>query len=34
MSGSTGESNVREDYVRVQFGVTLNNRWFLKRRLQ
>ena len=34
LSGGAGESNVQEDYLRVQFGVTLNNRWFLKRRLQ
>ena len=27
-------SNVQESYIRGQFGVTLNNRWFIKRRLQ
>ena len=27
-------SNVQETYIRGQFGVTLNNRWFIKRRLQ
>jgi len=32
--GDTGTSNVREDYVRVQVGATLSNRWFIKRRLQ
>ncbi|WP_188547609.1 OmpP1/FadL family transporter [Hymenobacter qilianensis] len=26
--------NVREDYVRVQLGLTLNNRWFIKRRIE
>jgi hypothetical protein len=26
--------NIKEDYVRVQLGVTLNNRWFLKRRIE
>ena len=31
--GNSGESNVKEDYMRVQFGATLNNRWFIKRRL-
>ncbi|WP_375419181.1 hypothetical protein [uncultured Hymenobacter sp.] len=34
LRGNDGESNVREDYLRVQFGVSLNNRWFIKRRLQ
>lgn len=29
-----GNSNVRENYIKGQFGVTLNNRWFVKRRLQ
>jgi len=29
-----GGSNVQESYIRGQFGVTLNNRWFIKRRLQ
>lgn len=28
------ESNVQENYMRIQFGATLNNRWFIKRRLQ
>ena len=31
---STRASNVQETYIRGQFGVTLNNRWFIKRRLQ
>jgi long-subunit fatty acid transport protein len=30
----TGSSNVQENYIRGQLGVTLNNRWFIKRRLQ
>ena len=32
--GSGGTSNVQEQYVRMQVGVTLSNRWFIKRRLQ
>jgi len=32
--GGTGGSNVRENYLRAQLGVTLSNRWFIKRRLQ
>ncbi len=31
---SATTSNVQENYIRGQFGVTLNNRWFIKRRLQ
>jgi long-subunit fatty acid transport protein len=31
---ASGSSNVQENYIRGQFGVTLNNRWFIKRRLQ
>ncbi|GAA4038001.1 membrane protein [Hymenobacter glaciei] len=31
---SSGASNVQESYLRGQLGVTLNNRWFIKRRLQ
>ncbi|TGE26612.1 hypothetical protein [Hymenobacter metallicola] len=27
-------SNVKEDYVRMQLGVTLNNRWFIKRKIE
>ena len=34
VGGTTGSSNVQEDYIRGQLGVTLNNRWFIKRRLQ
>jgi len=33
-SGNSGGSNVRENYLRAQLGVTLSNRWFIKRRLQ
>jgi hypothetical protein len=32
--GSGGTSNVQENYVRAQLGITLSNRWFIKRRLQ
>lgn len=32
--GSGGTSNVQENYVRMQIGATLSNRWFIKRRLQ
>jgi hypothetical protein len=34
--GSTGGggSNVRENYLKAQVGITLSNRWFIKRRLQ
>ncbi|GAB3574746.1 membrane protein [Hymenobacter daeguensis] len=31
---ASGSSNVQENYIRGQLGVTLNNRWFIKRRLQ
>lgn len=31
---SSGASNVQENYIRGQLGVTLNTRWFIKRRLQ
>ncbi len=34
LNAATGSSNVRESYIRGQLGVTLNNRWFIKRRLQ
>lgn len=33
-SGGSSASNVRENYLRAQLGVTLSNRWFIKRRLQ
>ena len=26
--------NIKEEYIRAQLGVTLNNRWFLKRRIE
>jgi hypothetical protein len=32
--GNGGNSNVQENYLRVQVGATLSNRWFIKRRLQ
>ncbi len=32
--GNNGASNVQENYVRMQIGATLSNRWFIKRRLQ
>ena len=31
---NAGASNVQENYLKMTFGVTLNNRWFIKRRLQ
>jgi long-subunit fatty acid transport protein len=31
---ATNSSNVQENYIRGQLGITLNNRWFIKRRLQ
>ncbi len=31
---ASGGSNVQESYIRGTLGVTLNNRWFIKRRLQ
>ena len=34
VGGTTGSSNVQESYIRGQLGITLNNRWFIKRRLQ
>ncbi|MBC8083222.1 MAG: hypothetical protein H7Z21_08425 [Hymenobacter sp.] len=32
--GSGVERNIREDYLRAQVGITLNNRWFIKRRIE
>ncbi|AYA37999.1 hypothetical protein D3Y59_13690 [Hymenobacter oligotrophus] len=32
--GTTRFSNIKENYVRVQLGVSLNSRWFLKRRIE
>ena len=26
--------NVKDDYLKMQLGVTLNNRWFIKRRIE
>lgn len=34
LAGNGGASNVQENYLRVQVGATLSNRWFIKRRLQ
>ncbi|HEX8657148.1 MAG TPA: hypothetical protein VF690_06430 [Hymenobacter sp.] len=34
LNAAAGTSNVQEEYIRGQLGVTLNNRWFIKRRLQ
>ena len=34
LNGDNGASNVRENYLRLQVGATLSNRWFIKRRLQ
>ena len=34
LTAGSGASNVQETYIRGQLGVTLNNRWFIKRRLQ
>ncbi len=31
---ASGASNVQETYIRGQLGITLNSRWFIKRRLQ
>ncbi|UOG75008.1 hypothetical protein MTX78_00045 [Hymenobacter tibetensis] len=32
--GSTQERNIKEDYIRAQLGLSLNNRWFIKRRIE
>jgi hypothetical protein len=34
VNSTLGTSNVQESYIRGQLGITLNNRWFIKRRLQ
>ncbi|UYZ62219.1 OmpP1/FadL family transporter [Hymenobacter weizhouensis] len=34
LTDGTQERNVKESYVRMQLGVTLNNRWFIKRRIE
>jgi long-subunit fatty acid transport protein len=34
LNAAQGSSNVQESYIRGQLGITLNNRWFIKRRLQ
>lgn len=28
------ERNIKEDYIRAQLGLSLNNRWFIKRRIE
>jgi len=28
------ERNIKEDYIRAQLGISLNNRWFIKRRIE
>ncbi|KUG05988.1 outer membrane protein transport protein [Solirubrum puertoriconensis] len=32
--GTVRQSNIKENYMRVQLGVSLNSRWFLKRRIE
>jgi long-subunit fatty acid transport protein len=34
LNPTMGTSYVQESYIRGQLGITLNNRWFIKRRLQ
>jgi hypothetical protein len=34
LSNGATERNVKEDYIRAQIGVSLNNRWFIKRRIE
>jgi hypothetical protein len=29
-----GQSNIKENYLKAQVGVSLNNRWFIKRRIE
>ncbi|SHI45095.1 Long-chain fatty acid transport protein [Hymenobacter daecheongensis DSM 21074] len=33
-AGTRTVNNVKDDYLRLQLGVTLNNRWFIKRRIE
>ena len=33
LNSTLGTSNVQESYIKGQLGVTINNRWFIKRRL-
>lgn len=33
-SGGERQANIKENYLRAQVGVSLNNRWFLKRRIE
>jgi hypothetical protein len=32
--GTRTVNNVKDDYLKMQLGVTLNNRWFIKRRIE
>jgi hypothetical protein len=32
--GGTEQRNIKEDYIRAQLGLSLNNRWFIKRRIE
>jgi len=34
LSNGATERNVKENYIRAQIGVSLNNRWFIKRRIE
>lgn len=34
LADNVTERNVQESYLRMQLGVTLNNRWFIKRRIE
>lgn len=34
LSSGVTERNVQESYIRAQLGVSLNNRWFIKRRIE
>lgn len=33
-TGAVRQSNVKENYLRAQVGLSLNNRWFLKRKIE
>ena len=34
LSAGVTERNVQESYIRAQLGISLNNRWFIKRRIE
>ncbi|GAB2945332.1 membrane protein [Hymenobacter coalescens] len=34
LEGNRRQANIQENYLKVQVGVSLNNRWFLKRRIE